>query len=82
MWLSHDCNVVLGSAMKGAKHGKLVLMNCPVHWGKYHLPAGATNQVISVRIRFDLVIAADRGGHRFPPGTIQERVLPLLVSWP
>lgn len=77
---SHGCNVVLGSAMKGTKHGKLVLMNCPVHWGKYRLPTGAAGQVISVRIRFDLVIAADRGGQRFPPRTIQDRVLPFWYT--
>jgi hypothetical protein len=78
---SHGCNVVMGSTLKGASYRKMVLMNCPVHWNNYRLLAAAiTNEVISVRIKFDLVILMDRAGQRFPPKTIQERVLPLRYT--
>ena len=58
----------------------MVLMNCPVHWNKYRLLHAITNDVISVRIKCDLVILMDRAGQRFPRGTIKEHILPLWYT--
>lgn len=78
---SHGCNVVMGTTAKGVQYHKLVLMSCPVHWTKYNLPASMiTKHVISVRVRLDLVILMDRGGQRFPKGTISEHILPLWYT--
>ena len=78
---SHGANVVMGSTMQGATFGKTVLLNCPVHWHKYR-PAQSRigPDVVSVRIKFDLVILMDRGAQRFPTGTIQEHVLPFWYT--
>lgn len=78
---SHGCNVVLGSMMKGARFGKVVLMNCPVHWAKYHMPpTGAAGTVTSVRIKFDFVLWLDRAYQRFPARAIHEHVLPFWYT--
>lgn len=78
---SHGCNVVLGSTMKGAKYGKLILMNCPVHWHKYRLAVSVSaSSAVSIRVKLDFVILMDRGGQRFPQGTIPEHVLPIWYT--
>jgi len=78
---SHGCNVVMGSTSGGTKFKKIVLLSCPVHWKKYSLlPAMITSDVISVRTRFDFVIGMDRGGQRFPKGTIRDVILPFWFT--
>ena len=74
---SHGCNVLMASTGLNARFGKVVLLSCPVHWHKYSIGSSAYSRINSVRIRFDFVILADRGGQRFPSGTIKETLLPL-----
>jgi hypothetical protein len=78
---SHGCNVVMGSTALGANYTKIVLLSCPVHWTKYSLPASMiTSDVISIRTKVDFVILMDRGGQRFPSGTIRDVVLPFWFT--
>ncbi len=78
---SHGCNVVMGSSALGTAYTKTVLLSCPVHWSKYNLPpAKITNDVVSIRTRVDFVIMMDRGGQRFPAGTIKDVILPFWFT--
>ncbi|WP_099212171.1 hypothetical protein [Gluconobacter cerinus] len=78
---SHGCNVVMGSTSISTNFRKIVMLSCPVHWGKYSLPAAMiTNDVVSIRTRFDFVIMMDRGGQRFPNGTIKDVILPFWFT--
>ncbi len=78
---SHGCNVVMGSTSASIAFTKIVLLSCPVHWKKYRLPPGMiTKDVVSIRTRFDFVIMMDRGGQRFPKGTIQDIILPFWFT--
>ena len=61
----------------GTGVGRLVLLSCPVHWPKYTPDFSAVGKVVSVRVRLDLVILADRGGQRFHDSRIRENVLPI-----
>ncbi len=76
---SHGANVAMLATQRGMRAGKLVLLSCPVHVQKYMLNfANVNNRVVSVRVRLDLVILADRGGQRFPNGSgVTEIVLPI-----
>lgn len=78
---SHGCNVVMGSTALGIDYTKIVLLSCPVHWSKYNLlPAKITKDVVSIRTRVDFVIMMDRGGQRFPAGTIKDVILPFWFT--
>ncbi|MFN0096422.1 MAG: hypothetical protein ACKVVT_16805 [Dehalococcoidia bacterium] len=55
--------------------GKAVLLSCPVH--KEYTPGPGLSRTISVRVRLDLVIPADRGGQRFKRPDVEEIVLPI-----
>ena len=61
----------------GTRVGKLVMLSCPVHWPKYAPNFTQVSKVVSVRVRMDLVILADRGGQRFQDNHIDEHVLPI-----
>ncbi|HEU4853736.1 MAG TPA: hypothetical protein VFS89_00415 [Nitrosospira sp.] len=73
---SHGANVVL-LANQAIDIGRMVLLACPVHRNKYWPNFGYVNRVVSVRVRLDLVILADRGGQRFNHPDIIENVLPV-----
>jgi len=78
---SHGCNVVMGSTSVSTNFTKIVLLSCPVHWKKYNLPSAMiTSDVVSIRTRFDFVIRMDRGGQRFPKGTIRDVILPFWFT--
>jgi hypothetical protein len=75
---SHGANVILRATRLGMTAGKVVLLSCPVHAGKYFPDFARVRQPIhSVRVKLDLVILADRGGQRFHHPSIQELVLPI-----
>jgi len=74
---SHGCNVLMAATKLQSQFGKIILLNCPVHWNKYSLTPHLYSNAVSVRIKFDFVILADRGGQRFPKNTIPEKILPL-----
>lgn len=74
---SHGGNMAMLATWFGLRVDRLVLLSCPVHWA-FRQPCPANvGTVQSVRVKFDLVIIADRGGQRFPAGTISEHVLPF-----
>lgn len=78
---SHGCNVVMASTLLGAQYKKMVFLSCPVHWKHYYLtPPLITKDVVSIRVNVDIVILMDRGGQRFPPGTIKEHLLPFWFT--
>lgn len=62
---------------QGLDVGKLVLLSCPVHRHKYLPDFNRVGEVVSIRVRLDLVILADGGGQRFRHPRIREEVLPL-----
>lgn len=75
---SHGANVILRATQLGMTAGRVVLLSCPVHAGKYFPDLARVRQPIySVRVKLDLVILADRGGQRFHDPAIQEVVLPI-----
>ena len=75
---SHGANVILLATALGLKMGRAVLLSCPVHVDKYFPNFANLNKpVVSVRVRFDLVILADGGGQRFNHPDIKEIVLPI-----
>jgi hypothetical protein len=55
----------------------MVLLSCPVHFPKYAPDFSKIQKIVSIRVRLDLVILADRGGQRFSDPRIQENVLPI-----
>ena len=61
----------------GLQAGTLILLSCPVHPSKYFPDFANAARVISIRVRLDLVILADRGGQRFQDPRIEENVLPI-----
>lgn len=74
---SHGGSVAMLASGKGLRIGELVLLSCPVHIPKYQPDFNQVRKVISIRVKLDLVILADRGGQRFRHPQIRENVLPL-----
>jgi hypothetical protein len=74
---SHGANVAMLATHSGLQARELVLLSCPVHVDKYMPDFSQVSQVVSIRVRLDLVILADRGGQRFRHPQISENVLPL-----
>jgi len=75
---SHGGSVsMLASHVSGITMNKLVLLSCPVHMPKYMPNFSAIGKVVSIRVKMDLVILADRGGQRFKHPQIDEHVLPI-----
>jgi len=62
---SHGGSVAMLASNKGVQIGELVLLSCPVHVPKYQPDFSRVKKVVSIRVRLDLVILADRGGQRF-----------------
>ena len=77
---SHGCNVMMAAGSLGTNFGKKILLSCPVHWSKYSVPSSEYVNCISIRVRFDLIILADRANQRFPSKTIPERILPYWFT--
>ena len=75
---SHGGSVaMLASHQPGLNIGELVLLSCPVHVDKYMPDFNRVQQVVSIRVRLDLVILADRGGQRYRHPQIEENILPI-----
>lgn len=75
---SHGGSVAMQANRVGGIHiGRLVLLSCPVHWKRYFADLSRVRKAVSIRVHLDLVILADRGGQRFPAGSIPEIVLPI-----
>jgi pimeloyl-ACP methyl ester carboxylesterase len=74
---SHGGSSAMLASQQGLDLGQLVLLSCPVHARKYFPDFGRVREVVSIRVRLDLVILADRGGQRFRDPRIREIVLPI-----
>lgn len=75
---SHGCNVSM-LASQTIDVNRLILLSCPVHWSSYR--PGKVQDVLSIRIRWDLVIMADGGAQRFPASSgIREEILPFWFT--
>jgi hypothetical protein len=74
---SHGGSVAMLASNQGLQVGELVLLSCPVHFQKYQPDFSRVRKAVSIRVRLDLVILADRGGQRFKHPKIEENVLPI-----
>lgn len=74
---SHGGSIAMLASHNGLDIGTLVLLSCPVHVHKYMPDFGHVVKVVSIRVKFDLVILADGGGQKYNHPSIQENVLPI-----
>jgi hypothetical protein len=74
---SHGGSIAMLATQAGLSLGQLVLLSCPVHVPKYLPDFAQATDVVSVRVRLDLVILVDGGGQRFHDARIREHVLPI-----
>ena len=76
---SHGGSVAFLATGNGMTLGQLVVLSCPVH--EESMPDFTrVPQVISVRVKWDLVILADGGGQLFDDPRIREIVLPIWFN--
>jgi pimeloyl-ACP methyl ester carboxylesterase len=74
---SHGANIAMLATQSEMVVGTLVLMSCPVHIHKYIADFTRVTRCVSIHVRMDLVVLADRGGQRFNHPDIEEHVLPV-----
>ncbi len=74
---SHGGSVAMLASKAGLRIGKLILLSVPNHIPKYVPDFSRVGKVVSIRVRMDLVILADRGGQKFNHPNIEENVLPI-----
>jgi hypothetical protein len=74
---SHGANIAMLATQSGLTIGTLVLLSCPVHIPKYIADFTRVTRCVSLHVRMDLVVLADRGGQRFNHPNIEEHVLPI-----
>lgn len=74
---SHGGNIAMLASNRGLRLGELALLSCPVHTRNYQPDYGQVAKLVSIRVRLDLVILADRGGQKFNDPRISENILPV-----
>jgi len=74
---SHGGSVAMLATNRGLQVEKLVLLSCPVHLAKYMPDFSHAPDVVSIRVRADLVILIDGGEQRFRDPRIRENVLSI-----
>lgn len=77
---SHGANVMMLATNSGLTAGKLILLSCPVHVDKYFPDFAKVERVISIHVKFDLVILVDGGGQRFNHPEIEENVVRIWFN--
>jgi hypothetical protein len=78
---SHGGTVGNLATQRGLELDRLVLLSWPVH-GVWNPAWQRVRRVIDIRVRFDLVIVADRGGQRIrPPASHRDRVSSHVHGW-
>lgn len=77
---SHGGNVAMLANKRSLRIGRLVMMSCPVHKGKYWPDFSRLGKAVAIGTRMDLVILADGGGQRFDDPRIQEITLPIWFT--
>ena len=74
---SHGGSVAMLATNRGLQVEKLVLLSCPVHPAKYMPDFSRAPDVVSIRVRADLVILIDGGEQRFRDPRIRENALSI-----
>ncbi len=78
---SHGGTVAHLATRRGLQIDRLVLMSWPVH-GEWFPDFTQVRIVVDIRVRFDLVILADRGGQTFtPPAAFASKVVSHVHGW-
>ena len=77
---SHGGSVAMEANHASLQMNQLVLLSCPVHSDKYLPNFNQVNDVVSIRVKLDLVILADFGGQRFRDNRIRENKLPIWFN--
>lgn len=78
---SHGGTVGNLATRRGQRLDRLVLMSWPVH-GEWFPDFTKLRIVVDIRVRFDLVILADRGGQTFvPPAPFRDKVVSHVNGW-
>ena len=78
---SHGGTVANLATNGGAAFNRLVLMSWPVH-SQWFPDFGKVNRIIDIRVKWDLVIMADRGGQVFkPPRAHRGKVEAHVNGW-
>jgi hypothetical protein len=77
---SHGGSIAMLASQMGVAIGTLVLLSCPVHPQKYWPNFTAIQKIISIRVRLDLVLLADRSAQSFDDPAINEHILPIWFN--
>jgi hypothetical protein len=77
---SHGTSVSMLASWRGVTFGKAVFLSSPVHPSLYNMNFSAVQKVVSIRVKFDLVLLADGSGSRFTDPRYNEHVLPVWFN--
>jgi pimeloyl-ACP methyl ester carboxylesterase len=78
---SHGGTVGNLATKRGQVIDRLVLMSWPVH-AEWFPDFTKVRMVVDIRVRFDLVVMADRGGQTFkPPAAFRSKVVSHINGW-
>lgn len=77
---SHGTSVSMLASWRGVTYGKAVFLSSPVHPSQYNMNFAAVQKVVSIRVKFDLVLLADGSGSRFTDPRYNEHVLPVFFN--
>jgi len=77
---SHGTSVSMLASWHGVTYGKAVFLSSPVHPSLYNMNFAAVQKVVSIRVKFDLVLLADGSGSRFTDPRYNEHVLPIWFN--
>ena len=77
---SHGTSVSMLASWRGVIFGRAVFLSSPVHPSQYNMNFNAVQKVVSIRVKFDLVLLADGSGSRFTDPRYNEHVLPVWFN--
>ena len=78
---SHGGTVANLATVRGLELDRLVMLSWPVH-GEWFPDFALVNRVIDIRVKWDLVIIADRGGQVYePPAAHRHQVTSHINGW-
>jgi hypothetical protein len=77
---SHGTSVSMLASWRGVTFGRAVFLSSPVHPAIYNMNFSAVQRVVSIRVKYDLVLLADGSGSRFTDPRYNEHVLPIWFN--
>lgn len=77
---SHGCSVTMLTSWKNVRFGRVVFLSSPVHPSLYNMNFSAVQRMVSIRVKFDLVLLADGSASRFSDPRYNEHVLPVWFN--